>query len=145
MLCPPCLHRAQQLNQRRICIWPAYLSFYQTVYPSGDRTEFTPLTEMDTDGLGGGQCDTISRTNMGTMCANGGVDIFGYRSKSNTEIKQGCRQPLKKPTRVQLCRNFCWHSTSQTKWHVTVCNIILIYYLILPSLSDGVIMHYEIQ
>lgn len=161
MLGPPCLHRAQQLNQRRICICPTYHRGYKfPPYTLALRwQDWAPSTHRDGQGadwVAGNvaNSDTISLTNMGTVCVNGsqyaGWAVWmslaiGWNPKLNQTRPEAAFEKSKKPIKVWLCGFFCWHSTSQPKWCVTARNIILIYYLILPAPSYGVIMHYELQ
>lgn len=161
MLCPPCRHRAQQLNQRRISICPAYLRGYK--FPPytlslrwQDRAPSTNRYGHSSTGWWAmwlTNSVVSSLITMGTVCANGGQYrgwavwmslAIGQKPKLN-QIRPQAAFEKEKPIKVWLCKKICWHSISQRKWSVTARNIILIYYLILPPPSDGLILHYELQ
>lgn len=137
-------------------------SFHRALYPSGDRSELPPLTEMDTGGPGSWQCGQewhqqpgIWAADMGTMCANGGqcgvmssVDVSGNRSESKTKSKKASGslwREEKNLSKYDSANIFCWYSTFQPKWCLTARNAILIYYLMSQPQAMGAIMHYELQ
>lgn len=151
MLWPPCLRGAQQLNQRRACICPAYLRGYKfPPYALSLRWQDWAPSNKQTDWVVGDLANsvTISLTNMGIVCSNGRYGAAVWMSLAIGQIpKQKALGGLwwkEKKITAWLGKNNC-AGIVLLKWGLTARNIILIYDLILPAPSDGVIMHYELH